>query len=239
METGRKGLCINVGNCKNADSKLPVEVSVAADFVCPECGRDLVPVEQKKKMAIPKPVLIGVIALLVLLGGGIGGYFLLSGDDNDDVKGKVQTVNTSSNKKTNETAAVPTDKPAAAPVTEPGSTSTTPGDNNNAQQTPPPAVPVTHTIPPPPPSNNPVQVAFDKLADGSSYSAKDGLINSTLGMFTGNSAKAYTIGENGTVVSDMPISDLLETMRIRNKHFVFIDGVSNGGKYSSIRVKAN
>ena len=35
METNRKGVCINVGNCKNADSKMTIEVSIAADFICP------------------------------------------------------------------------------------------------------------------------------------------------------------------------------------------------------------
>ena len=244
METGRKGLCINVGNCKNADSKLPIEVSVAADFICPECGRDLVPIEQKRKMTISKPVLILGIVTIVLLGGSVAGYYLLNNDSSattsvDNTKAK--TNDASYQKKINEEA-LPKGDSAQASSTTPTSAQREAGSagDNTSPQTGKRTTPSSpgHT-PPPPASISPLQSAFDKLADPSSYSSKDNLLATTLSLFTSNYAKVYTIGQNGSVVSDMPINDFLETMRTRNKHFVFIDGVSNEGKYSSIRVKTN
>ena len=48
MDENRKGICTNLGNCKNADSKLPIEVPITADFICPECDRELMEIIPKK-----------------------------------------------------------------------------------------------------------------------------------------------------------------------------------------------
>lgn len=62
----RKGICINVGNCKSADANRIIELSVTADFVCPECGRELKPVIKKK--IFTKRLIFLIIAVVVLSG---------------------------------------------------------------------------------------------------------------------------------------------------------------------------
>ena len=70
MDTKRKGLCTNFGNCKNAESKLPIEVDITADFICPECSRDLTELVEKNfwKSLKKKTVIVVVIVLLAVLG---------------------------------------------------------------------------------------------------------------------------------------------------------------------------
>ena len=75
----RKGKCLNIGECANANSKKIVEVDVADEFVCPLCKTELVIVKPDKP--IPKSVIMAIIAVVVI-GGGIGAYFALS--DNTD-----------------------------------------------------------------------------------------------------------------------------------------------------------
>ena len=75
----RKGKCLNIGECANANSKKIVEVDVADEFVCPLCKTELVLV--KPGEPIPKSVIMAIIAVVVI-GGGIGAYFALS--DNTD-----------------------------------------------------------------------------------------------------------------------------------------------------------
>ena len=65
----RRGKCTNFGNCVNADSRKLIDVPDGADFVCPECGRQLNPVEERQASST-SPVLI-VVVLLVLLGGAL------------------------------------------------------------------------------------------------------------------------------------------------------------------------
>ncbi|MCO5247709.1 MAG: hypothetical protein M9887_02000 [Chitinophagales bacterium] len=87
----RTGICINVGNCKNADSKLPIETPIAADFVCPECGRELVEMGGKKKMKLSKPMLIMLPILILFLGAGGYTYYWFS-KAKKTVKAGIQTV---------------------------------------------------------------------------------------------------------------------------------------------------
>ena len=70
MDTKRKGFCTNFGNCKNADNKIPVEVDISADFVCTECNRDLIELNEKKfwKKYNKKYIAIGAIILVVAFG---------------------------------------------------------------------------------------------------------------------------------------------------------------------------
>lgn len=68
METKRKGLCINFDNdCKYADNEIPIELDISADFVCPECNRDLIELNEKKfwKKLNKKVAIAGVILLVV------------------------------------------------------------------------------------------------------------------------------------------------------------------------------
>ena len=38
----KKGRCRNLGNCPKANTKEIIEVGIGEDFVCPECGGQLV-----------------------------------------------------------------------------------------------------------------------------------------------------------------------------------------------------
>lgn len=78
--TIRKGICINVGNCPNANEKKIIEVGIGEDFVCPnpECRGMLV--EASDKGTDWKKIIIAIVAVLVI-GGGVGGYFLMSSGD--------------------------------------------------------------------------------------------------------------------------------------------------------------
>ena len=38
----KKGRCMNIGNCNKANTKEVIEVGLGEDFVCPECGGQLV-----------------------------------------------------------------------------------------------------------------------------------------------------------------------------------------------------
>jgi hypothetical protein len=76
--TKRRGKCVNFGNCAKADRGEVIELDFTEDFLCPECGKDLM--EQASAgggMGKKTPLVIGlVVAVVVLLGGGA--YFLLS-----------------------------------------------------------------------------------------------------------------------------------------------------------------
>lgn len=67
MEQNRKGRCTNFVDCKNADSNIPIELSIAADFVCPECGRDLMPVVGPKKIPVKNILLIGIPVIVICI----------------------------------------------------------------------------------------------------------------------------------------------------------------------------
>lgn len=73
MDITRKGKCTNFANCTNADSNLVIELPVTADFICPECEKDLeeILVHTRKPIkkgvfAISSIILIGLILLLVI-----------------------------------------------------------------------------------------------------------------------------------------------------------------------------
>jgi len=75
METKRRGICTNFGNCKNADSKLPIEVRVTEDFICPECNRDLTELVEKKFLKNLKKKYF--IAFLIIILAFIGIYITI------------------------------------------------------------------------------------------------------------------------------------------------------------------
>jgi len=68
------GKCINKTFCTNADSGKEIKIPFGDEFVCPECGLDLVeiPVAEPKFSKWAKIV----ISIGVVLGLAVGGYFL-------------------------------------------------------------------------------------------------------------------------------------------------------------------
>ena len=68
MEENRKGICTNVGNnCKNADSKLTIEVPVTADFICPECERELMEIKPRKPFPLKKFLILSCLLIFLAL----------------------------------------------------------------------------------------------------------------------------------------------------------------------------
>jgi phosphate transport system substrate-binding protein len=74
----RQGKCIDFGNCTLADKRELIQVPDGAEFVCPECGRALTPVQRESSGGGRWKILAGVVLLLLLL-GGFGIFHLLSG----------------------------------------------------------------------------------------------------------------------------------------------------------------
>jgi phosphate transport system substrate-binding protein len=66
------GRCLNIGNCKIADSMAPVQVEASADFICTECGKPLV-ANQASDYRI-HPLLKGMIGA-----GVVGTSFIILG----------------------------------------------------------------------------------------------------------------------------------------------------------------
>ncbi|MFI3292096.1 MAG: hypothetical protein SNG27_01655 [Rikenellaceae bacterium] len=70
----RTGKCTNFQNgCTTADSNKLVEVSILADFECPECGKELS--EVQKKQAAPTGLIAGVAGVVAVAGLAAGSYF--------------------------------------------------------------------------------------------------------------------------------------------------------------------
>ena len=65
--TVKKGQCINVGICNNANAKIEIEVQLGENFVCPICHSNLVEIKEK-----PFPWAIIIIAASVIGLAGIG-----------------------------------------------------------------------------------------------------------------------------------------------------------------------
>lgn len=40
--TGKRGLCMNLGNCDNANQHKVLDIGIGEDFVCPECHKSLI-----------------------------------------------------------------------------------------------------------------------------------------------------------------------------------------------------
>ena len=62
--TVRKGICLNIGNCAKANSKEEITVNIGEEFVCPDCGGDLVEVKPAKRS---KGLLIGGVVLVLAI----------------------------------------------------------------------------------------------------------------------------------------------------------------------------
>jgi hypothetical protein len=89
-------------------------------------------------------------------------------------------------------------------------------------------------------SDGNIQTYFDRLSDShTSYSSKNGLAGNLTSYFNDATAKVIVVGINNTEVNDMPAKDFIETLRITNQQYLFINGVKEGNLYTSIRVRAN
>jgi hypothetical protein len=72
----KKGKCINIGNCKHANSKQEIEITLGNDFFCPECGLDLVEIPQP-----PTPLWRWLIIVIALLCAGIAAFYIFRNND--------------------------------------------------------------------------------------------------------------------------------------------------------------
>ena len=54
---------MNIGNCSKANAKEIIEVGIGEDFICPECGGQLVEV---KKINVLPYIIGGVVVALVV-----------------------------------------------------------------------------------------------------------------------------------------------------------------------------
>jgi phosphate transport system substrate-binding protein len=65
----RQGRCTNFGNCGAADRKQIFQIAEGADFVCPECARQLTDMGRKATSAAPIGILVVLLVLLLCAGG--------------------------------------------------------------------------------------------------------------------------------------------------------------------------
>lgn len=87
----KSGLCMNVGNCTNANQHKVLEIGVGEDFVCPECHKSLLVYTPKK--ALPVVALVAGGLLLVVALAGVG-WWMYTKPAADDVAPPVPVVET-------------------------------------------------------------------------------------------------------------------------------------------------
>ena len=79
-KTIKKGICLNVGNCDKANTKENITIQIGEDFICPDCGGDLVEI---KEPPFPPTWLKLVVGGIIVVGIAIATYFLIfAGNDN-------------------------------------------------------------------------------------------------------------------------------------------------------------
>jgi hypothetical protein len=86
-----------------------------------------------------------------------------------------------------------------------------------------------------------LQQYFDDLSNPKvKYSAKDGLVGQCGNYFNSDNTKVVMVGDNNTIVADLPAREFLETLRTTNQYYLFVTGTKgNSGKYSEIKVRPN
>ena len=78
--TGKSGKCSNFGNCSQADARSTVEVPNGQDFVCTECGKPLLLMDDGPQAAgNAKALAVGALLLVLLLAAGGMAWSLMSG----------------------------------------------------------------------------------------------------------------------------------------------------------------
>jgi len=67
----QQGVCTNFSNCLKADNKEKISIPMGSDFVCPECGKDLTPIQNGTGGIIrpfKKPLIASVVTALTVWG---------------------------------------------------------------------------------------------------------------------------------------------------------------------------
>jgi len=80
----RYGKCINFGNCEKADSREAIEVPEGAEFVCPQDGKPLQPVEAKNGGRGPRLAVAALAGFLAV--GGIAHFAFFRGEAGGQVE---------------------------------------------------------------------------------------------------------------------------------------------------------
>lgn len=78
--TGKAGKCSNFGNCSLADARTTIEVPNGQDFVCTECTKPLLLMDDTPQGgANSKALAVGMVLLVLLLAAGGIAWSLMSG----------------------------------------------------------------------------------------------------------------------------------------------------------------
>ena len=78
--TGKAGKCSNFGNCSLADAHTTIEVPNGQDFVCTECTKPLLLMDDTPQGgANSKALAVGMVLLVLLLAAGGIAWSLMSG----------------------------------------------------------------------------------------------------------------------------------------------------------------
>lgn len=201
MDEHRKGICTNIGNCKNADSKLPIDVALTADFICPECERELL--EIKGPTPIPWKKILLFTFLLLILGLLIFGGIYLFSDKGEPQKSKTDLLN-----KINSL-----DQAATHVNKQPIST-------ENTSNPPPPVREIPKAAAHDEKSNpnnltaNSIEEYFQKIADESiPYANKKDLKKAIISKyFSDDEALVIDMGKNNTEVGHTSIKDYVDVL---------------------------
>ncbi len=121
----KNGICVNVGNCDNANQKKVLEIGIGQDFVCPQCGKSLIIYTPPKGKSLALLAAVGVLVLLVLL---VVAWRMSSGD-------KEAAPAAAPPAAAQPTPAPPAAVPPPAPATPPAATPAAP--DNMSQRLPP------------------------------------------------------------------------------------------------------
>lgn len=222
MEQSRKGICTNFENCKNADSKLEIDIAVSADFVCPECGRDLTLITRGARTPTKKLLLFLIPIILV---GGVLFYFTkvrsnISEDKPLDTK--VDTaVSTNTSPISNVITSTTNEKPETQAVEDHTADNKPKMSSNNNYR--------------PPKKLLSVQEYFTKLG-ASTTESKASLKLELLSLFVSANVPVIKMNEGQPTNDGTIIGDYVESVSTHNKKVTVISREQSNGKISKINV---
>jgi hypothetical protein len=160
----RRGKCINFGNCPVADRKQIVELDITEDFLCPDCGNNLV-----EDVKPPSPVWPKILIVVILLAGiGFGAYWYFT-----QIKPQEKPQEISQTQKGRDRNTNVKDTPDIAPI-------------NPVATNPEPTSPVsTNPAPTTPASSNPTPPNTGTKNQGQENQATSGTVSVEGGTYTG------------------------------------------------------